>query len=122
MKKRNEKQQLKAKSLKRSTCSLASSLDVIGDKWTLLIVRDLFFGKKRYSEFLASKEGITTNILADRLQHLESAGLVGRRPYQDNPPRFEYYLTETGKTLGPVLRTIVSWGEENIPGTMGPKQ
>jgi DNA-binding HxlR family transcriptional regulator len=102
----------------RSPCPVAGTLDLIGDRWSLLVIRDLFWGKTRFGEFEASPEGIPTNILAARLQKLERAGLVGRRPYQDNPPRYSYFLTPKGKSLGPVLRGMVAWGKRNIPGTM----
>ena len=100
----------------RSPCPIAGSLDLIGDRWTLLVIRDLFWGKVRYGQFLASPEGIPTNILAERLSRLEAAGIVTRGAYQDNP-RFEYALTRKGKGLGPVLSSLVAWGKRNIPGT-----
>jgi DNA-binding HxlR family transcriptional regulator len=101
----------------RSPCPIAGSLDLIGDRWTLLVIRDLFWGKVRYGEFQASPEGIPTNILAERLSRLEAAGIVTRKAYQDNPPRFEYALTRKGKELAPVLSSLVAWGKRNIPGT-----
>lgn len=118
--KRGQRDLLKSKSFKRSRCSLACTLDVIGDKWTLLIIRDLFYGKSRYKEFHESKENIPTNILADRLQHLESSGLVTKVPYQDNPVRYEYRLTDTGRSLGPVLKAITEWAKKELPGTYVP--
>ena len=96
----------------RSDCPIARSLDLIGDRWTLLIVRDLFRGKRRFSEFLGSAEGIKTNILTERLKRLERAGLVERSPYQKHPPRYEYHLTRTGRDLSPVLTAIFAWGRE----------
>jgi len=96
----------------RSDCPIACSLDVIGDRWTLLIVRDLFKGKRKFSEFLVADEGIKTNILTDRLKRLERAGLVDRAPYQRHPPRYEYHLTKTGRDLSPVLTAIFAWGRE----------
>lgn len=101
----------------RSPCPVACSLDLVGDRWTLLVIRDLFWGKTRFGEFEASPEGIPTNILAERLQRLEAAGLVGRKPYQSNPPRFAYALTRKGRSLGTVLRSLADWGKRNIPGT-----
>jgi DNA-binding HxlR family transcriptional regulator len=94
----------------RSDCPIACTLDLIGDRWTLLIVRDLFKGKNRFSEFLGSEEGIKTNILTDRLKRLEWAGLVRRSRYQDHPPRYEYHLTPAGRSLSPVLKAIFTWG------------
>lgn len=104
----------------RSTCPVASLLDIVGDKWTLLVIRDLFLGKHRYGEFQASPEAIPTNILAERLKRLEAAGLVKKEYYQDNPPRAEYFLTSRGADLGPVLRAMRVWGEKYIPGVEVP--
>ena len=102
---------------KRSPCPVASTLDIIGDKWTLLVVRDLFAGKKTYSEFQTSPEKIPTNILADRLKRLAEYGILGKRPYQEHPVRYEYCLTDKGKDLGVVLSAMVTWGEKHLPGT-----
>ena len=96
---------------KRSGCPITNSLDLLGDKWTLLVIRDLVLGKKRYQEFMASSERIASNILADRLKQLEASGLVTRRAYQQNPARYEYVLTEKGEGLKPVLRALVAWGK-----------
>jgi len=104
----------------RSPCPIAVTLDLVGDKWSLVIVRDMLVGKRRYGEFLASPEGIPTNILADRLKRLEACGLVSKRPYQDHPPRHEYDLTPSGVALLPVLQAISRWGNSNIPGTWKP--
>lgn len=117
MAKRSEQRRLRSKSLKRSDCPLACALDIVGDKWTLLILRDLFFGLSRYKEFLEAGESIPTNILANRLQHLEEAGLIFKTPYQSRPVRYEYRLTETGRSLGPVIRAIVQWSSNHIRGT-----
>jgi DNA-binding HxlR family transcriptional regulator len=96
---------------------LAGSLDLLGDRWTLLVVRDLFRGKQRFGEFQASPEGIPTNLLADRLVRLERAGVITRNLYRDNPPRHSYSLTVKGKRLGPILVALVDWGKRHIPGT-----
>lgn len=85
--------------LKRSICPITNLLDVVGDKWTLLIIRDLFLGKWRYVEFIDSKEKMPTNILAERLRRIEEFGLVTKSPYQTNPLRFEYSLMKKGKAL-----------------------
>lgn len=98
-------------------CPVACSLDVIGDRWTLLIVRDLFAGKRRYGEFLSSPERIPTNILAERLKRLEAAGLVVSAQYSEHPPRSEYELTERGRSLQPVIDAMANWGLEQFPGT-----
>ncbi|MFC1474935.1 winged helix-turn-helix transcriptional regulator, partial [bacterium] len=100
----------------RSKCPVASTLDLLGDKWTLIVVRDLLFGKRKYSELEASFEKIPTNLLADRLRKLERYELISKEPYQTNPVRHEYRLTEKGKDLVPVLRAISRWGEKHIEG------
>lgn len=106
----------------RSTCPIANVLDIVGDKWTLLVVRDLLMlSKRRYGEFQNSPEAIPTNILADRLKRLEGAGLVKKEFYQDNPPRAEYFLTSKGADLGPILKAMGKWGMQYIPGTVLPK-
>lgn len=101
---------------KRSTCAVANTLDIIGDKWTLLIIRDLLLGKHLYSEFMKSPEKIATNILADRLEKLERAGLLVKRAYCEKPRRYEYKLTGKGYDLLPVIRSIMNWAERYIPG------
>jgi len=102
----------------RSACAIANSLDIVGDKWTLLVVRDLFFGKRTYSELANSPEGIPTNILAERLKRLEAAGIVTSAPYQERPTRYSYTLTPKGRALGDVLAAFVRWGKQHIPGTV----
>lgn len=103
--------------LGRYECPIANTLDVVGDRWTLIIVRDIIIeGKHRYNEFLDSPEGITTNILADRLKRMEEFGLLDKRPYQDNPTRYEYHLTPSGLALEPVLHEMISWGLKHVPG------
>ncbi|MBL4638382.1 MAG: helix-turn-helix transcriptional regulator [Proteobacteria bacterium] len=104
-------------SFKRSACPIACSLDIIGDKWTLLVVRDLFFGKTKFKELQESAENIPTNILANRLKQLEKAGMVVKTPYQDRPVRYQYHLTETGKSLESVVKAIVQWGEQQFVNT-----
>ena len=100
----------------RSCCPIACALDYLGDKWSLLIIRDLLLGKKRYQELMASPEGIATNILADRLTKLEAAGLVIQQAYQQKPVRYEYILTKKGEDLRPVLEALVKWGKAYFPG------
>lgn len=102
---------------RRSPCPVASTLDLVGDRWTLLLIRDMVAGKRRYGDFLASPEKIPTNILASRLKGLERAGLVRRVPYSAHPPRMEYYLTPAGRDLGSVVDALASWGLRHIPGT-----
>lgn len=108
---------MRSVSLKRSICPITGLLDVVGDKWTLVVIRDLFLGKRRYAEFIDSKEKIPTNILAERLRRIEEFGLVTKNPYQENPLRFEYSLTEKGKALEPVLNEMARWGLHYIKGT-----
>ena len=105
---------------KRSACPVTNTLDIFGDKWTLIVVRDLFLGKRLYREFSESPEGIPTNILADRLKRLEAAGIVTREPYQERPLRHAYQLTGKGEDLLPVLAEIARWANRHIPGTMKP--
>ena len=101
----------------RSLCPIAGALDILGDAWTLLVLRDLlFYDKHRFAEFLDSPEKISTNILAERLKRLENGGLIERRRYQDRPPRDEYYLTARGHDLLPVLRELTKWGKQHVPG------
>ena len=102
---------------RRSPCPVACTLDILGDKWTLLVVRDLFSGKKTYSEFQNSPESIPTNILADRLKRLLEHGIVEKKPYQEHPVRYEYALTPKGRDLGGVLKAVVQWGEKHVPGS-----
>ena len=104
----------------RSGCPIAATLDLVGDKWSLVIVRDMLMGKRRYGEFLASPEGITTNILADRLKRMEDLGLVSKTPYQQHPPRYDYALTPAGVSLLPVLQAMCRWANKNIPDTWTP--
>jgi DNA-binding HxlR family transcriptional regulator len=107
-----------AKPFGRSMCAIANSLDILGDKWSLLVVRDLLHGKRTYGELADSPEGIPTNILADRLRRLESAGIVASTPYQERPVRYAYTLTPKGSALGEVLLAFVRWGKQHIPGTV----
>ena len=107
--------------LKRSSCPLTNTLDLIGDKWTLLIIRDiLFLKKKSFNEFLESSEGIATNILTERLKRLEEGGIILKRPYQKTPVRYEYLLTRRGEELRPLLMEMMRWGNAHIEGTIVP--
>jgi DNA-binding HxlR family transcriptional regulator len=111
-----------AKPFARSACAIANSLDIVGDKWSLLVVRDLFHGKRTYGELALSPERIPTNILADRLKRLESAGIVTSAPYQKRPVRYAYTLTPKGSALGEVLLAFVRWGKQHIQGTVTLKE
>ena len=101
----------------RSSCPISNSLDLLGDKWTMLIIRDLVLGKERYQEFLSSPEKIATNILADRLKRLQAAGVIIWQAYQQNSIRYEYSLTGKGKELRQILKGLASWGLKNFPST-----
>jgi DNA-binding HxlR family transcriptional regulator len=104
-------------SCQRSRCPVACVLDIVGDKWTLLVVRDLFFGRHTFKELQDSLEKIPTNILADRLKRLEQHGILRREPYQERPRRYRYHLTEKGMDLQPVMRALVGWSKKYIHGT-----
>jgi DNA-binding HxlR family transcriptional regulator len=106
----------------RSGCPIASSLDQIGDRWSLVIVRDLLTGKKRFGEFVDSPERIATNILTERLGALERQGFVKKRRYEKRPERFEYVLTPKGIGLLPVLQELCRWANRYMPGTWRPPE
>jgi DNA-binding HxlR family transcriptional regulator len=108
----------RAGGVRRSTCPVACALDIVGDRWTLLLIRDLLSSKKRYGDFLASPERIPTNILADRLRRLEREGLIHRVPYSVRPPRDEYELTAKGRELGRAVEALAIWGSKHFPGTI----
>lgn len=105
---------------KRSGCPIASSLDIFGDKWTLVVLRDLFCGKKTYSELASSPEKIPTNRLAERLKMLEAEGLISKVQYQERPKRYEYLLTPKGADTLPILQEIARWGMNNFPDSWTP--
>lgn len=103
---------------RRSECAIAGTLDIVGDRWSLLIVRDLLFREPlRYGDLAASAEGIPTNTLADRLRRLEDAGIISRERYSDHPPRHTYRLTSRGRAMAPVLDALATWGTTHLPGT-----
>lgn len=101
----------------RSGCSIARSLEILGDRWTLLIVRDLMWhGKHTFQELQTGDERMPTNQLSQRLKRLMKWGLVEREAYQDKPVRYRYCLTSVGKELEPVLLQIMSWGHAHLGG------
>ena len=102
-------------------CSIARSLDIIGESWTLLVLRDAFQGARRFDEFQKSL-GIATNVLTARLKRLVDEGLLEQRRYQEHPPRYEYVLTEKARDLGPILANLVHWGNKYLAGSKGPPQ
>lgn len=114
---KKEKPKPETHSFLRSPCAVASTLDLVGDKWSLLVIRDLLRGNETYKALQNSPERIPTNILADRLKKLEDAGLIAKSAYQDRPVRYAYELTEKGRDLSEVLSALVRWGKKHIPGT-----
>ena len=99
----------------RSKCPIARSLDVLGDKWTLVILRDaLVFGHRTYSEFASGDEGIPTNLLASRLKRLVDQGFMERRPYQQHPLRYEYLPTARAQAVRPVLKALKQFAEREL--------
>jgi DNA-binding HxlR family transcriptional regulator len=104
----------------RSGCPIATTLDIVGDRWTLVILRDMLNGKRRFSQFLDSPEKITTNVLTDRLAEMEHAGLVTKVVYQLHPKRFEYILTKKGEALLPLLQEMCRWANRFVAGTWTP--
>ena len=102
----------------RSNCPIAAALDLLGDRWTLLVLRDvLLLGKSRFQEFQESPEGISSNTLTDRLERLERHGLLVREVYQERPVRHRYVVTPKGRDLLPLLREAARWGMRHVPGT-----
>jgi DNA-binding HxlR family transcriptional regulator len=95
---------------RRSPCPVACALDVVGDRWTLLVIRDLMLGRSRFRELIASPEGIPTNILSDRLERLLEKQIIEQIPADDGSKRFAYALTKKGRALRPVLETMRDWG------------
>ena len=94
-------------------CSVARSLEVVGERWSLLIVRDLMLGYRRFDE-LQERLGVARNVLTSRLDMLTEEGVVERRPYQERPPRYEYHLTDKGRDLWPVIMALVTWGDTHM--------
>lgn len=102
---------------KRSPCPVAAALDIMGDRWTLLVIRDLLAGKSRYGELSASPEHIATNILSARLQRLRAHGLIEPKACGTRAGAFEYRLTSRGRSLVPVLEALRDWGLTHVRGT-----
>jgi DNA-binding HxlR family transcriptional regulator len=98
----------------RQKCPIARALDVVGERWSLLILRDLRrFGPMRFQDFERALPGLAPNTLSSRLKALEARGVIGARLYEAHPPRYEYFLTDKGKALAPVLKALYAWGEEH---------
>ena len=101
-------------------CSIAKTLEIVGERWTLLLLREAFYGVRRFEEFQRSL-GVARNILTDRLQRLVGHGIFERRQYQDRPPRYEYRLTQRGIDLYPALISLMEWGDRYLAeGAGGP--
>jgi DNA-binding HxlR family transcriptional regulator len=100
-------------------CSIAKSLEVIGERWSLLIVRDVMNGNRRFGR-LQSSLGVARNVLSARLQRLVEEGILERRPYQESPARYEYFLTDKGLDLWPALIALLHWGDRYSAGPAGP--
>lgn len=107
----------------RSACPISSSLDLLGDRWSLLILRDMvYFGKKTYGEFLSSGEGIARNILANRLVRLQQSGLIAKMPSLADKRKDEYRLLEAGLDTIPILLDLAQWGARHRKNAQAPKE
>jgi DNA-binding HxlR family transcriptional regulator len=100
-------------------CSIARTLDVVGEKWALLVVREVFLGNRRFDE-MVRRTGAPRDTLTARLRTLVDSGVLRRRQYSDHPQRFEYHLTAAGRDLYPVILTLLRWGDEHLAGPDGP--
>jgi DNA-binding HxlR family transcriptional regulator len=100
-------------------CSIARSLEVLGERWTLLVLREAFRRVRRFEDFQRNL-GIARNVLTDRLTRLVDEGILSREAYQDRPVRFEYRLTDKGRELWPVMMTLMQWGDRYYAGDEGP--
>ena len=100
-------------------CSIARTLELIGERWSILVIREVFSGRRRFSEMQRTL-GVARNVLANRLQRLVDAGILERRPYSERPRRDEYFLTEKGLDLWPTMVTMMHWGDKHMPLPDGP--
>jgi DNA-binding HxlR family transcriptional regulator len=107
------------KDYRGQNCSVAATLELIGERWTLLVLRDVFSGRRRFDQ-IQRTNGIATNVLTARLQRLVDEGILERRPYSWRPPRYEYFLTDKGLDLWPVLIALMGWGDRHLRGSEGP--
>ncbi|MFO1483402.1 MAG: helix-turn-helix domain-containing protein [Verrucomicrobiaceae bacterium] len=106
-----------AASQRRSPCPVSCALDIFGDRWTLLVIRDLMLGRSRFKDFAASPESVPTNILSDRLRRLLQHGIVEQLPAAEGAKHLAYKLTEKGEALRPVLKAMKQWGLDWEKGT-----
>jgi DNA-binding HxlR family transcriptional regulator len=95
-------------------CPVAKTLELIGDRWTLLVVRDLLPGRRRFQDLLESMPGLAPNVLSDRLKLMEEHGLIARHFYSEHPPRAEYELTDRGRELGMIVGALADWGSRHV--------
>ncbi|HEV8109608.1 MAG TPA: helix-turn-helix domain-containing protein [Burkholderiales bacterium] len=103
-----------ARSYDQKHCPVARTLDMIGERWTILLLRDFFLhGARRYQDLQESLTGLAPNTLSARLKTLEGHGLIERKLYSEHPPRLEYQLTERGRSLGPIVKALRDWGRKN---------
>ena len=99
------------RSYQQPACPVARTLELIGDRWSILLLRDLFLhGPRRFQDFQESLQGIAPNTLSARLKAMETSGLIVRQQYSEHPPRLEYQLTDKGKSLGPIVKALRDWG------------
>ena len=110
---------MKWKDIDAQRCSVARTLSIIGDRWTLLLLRDCFLGIRRFEQF-QERLGVTRQILSDRLRRLVEQGVLSRELYQERPPRHEYRLTAKGRDLYPVMLSIMAWGDKHMTDETGP--
>jgi DNA-binding HxlR family transcriptional regulator len=110
---------MKRTSFAEMNCSVARTLEIVGEWWTLLILRDEFLGIRRFDDF-QRRLGIARNVLTDRLNTLVEHGILERQRYQERPDRFEYHLTEKGRDLHPVIMSLLRWGDRWTAGEAGP--
>ena len=108
-----------AASAEPRVCSIARTLDVVGERWALLVVREVFLGNHRFDQ-MVRRTGAPRDTLTARLRTLVEAGVLERRQYSDHPPRFEYQLTDAGRDLYPVILSLLHWGDVHLAGRDGP--
>jgi DNA-binding HxlR family transcriptional regulator len=110
---------MKRKSFAHTNCSIARALEVVGEWWTILVLREAFLGVRRFEDF-HERVGVARNILAARLRHLVRHGVLARARYQERPPRHEYWLTDKGRDLFPVIVALMNWGDRWATPAAGP--